>query len=198
MRALDPTTGAALWSDASIGGIHWESPILVNGRLYVTDEAGNLWAFEPNPPADFNADGHEDILWRNTVTGENLIWLMNGTGYGSTVSLLAAPTNWSIVGVGDFNGDGKPDILWRNTATGENLIWLMNGTSYGSSVWVLTAPTNWSVGGVGDFNGDGKPDILWRNTATGENLIWLMNGTSYGSTVWLLAAPPNWSVVGPK
>ena len=49
MRALDPTTGTQLWSDASIGGIHWESPIVVNGRLYVTDEAGNLWAYAPNP-----------------------------------------------------------------------------------------------------------------------------------------------------
>ena len=49
MRALDPTTGSQLWSDASIGGIHWESPIVVSGRLYVTDEAGRLWAYAPNP-----------------------------------------------------------------------------------------------------------------------------------------------------
>jgi len=51
IRALDPATGAPLWS-APIGGIHWESPILVNGRLYVADEGGNLRAFEPDsaPP----------------------------------------------------------------------------------------------------------------------------------------------------
>lgn len=49
MRALDPATGTQLWSDASIGGIHWESPIVVNGRLYVTDEAGRLWAYTPDP-----------------------------------------------------------------------------------------------------------------------------------------------------
>jgi len=50
-RALDPTTGALLWSDASIGGIHWESPIVADGRLYVTDESAQLWAYGPNPPA---------------------------------------------------------------------------------------------------------------------------------------------------
>jgi hypothetical protein len=48
MCALDPPTGTQLWSDASIGGIHWESPIVVNGGLFVTDEAGNIWAYAPN------------------------------------------------------------------------------------------------------------------------------------------------------
>src|ERR1019366_2921393 len=49
LRGLDPTTGSQLWSDVSIGGIHWESPIVVQGRLYITDENGTLWAFEPAP-----------------------------------------------------------------------------------------------------------------------------------------------------
>src|SRR5262249_36186797 len=46
MRALDPATGGQLWSDGgAVGGIHWESPIVVNGRLYVADEARRLWCF---------------------------------------------------------------------------------------------------------------------------------------------------------
>jgi hypothetical protein len=49
LRGLDPTTGTELWSDTSIGGIHWESPIVVQGRLYVTDENAKLWVYEPNP-----------------------------------------------------------------------------------------------------------------------------------------------------
>jgi hypothetical protein len=51
VRALDPTTGNLLWSDTSISGIHWESPIVVNGHLYVTDEGSQLWAYVPNAPA---------------------------------------------------------------------------------------------------------------------------------------------------
>ncbi len=49
--ALDPRTGRALWSSAepsaggSIGGIHWESPIVVNSHLYCPDEDGNLTAY---------------------------------------------------------------------------------------------------------------------------------------------------------
>jgi hypothetical protein len=40
--------GSVLWSNPSIGGIHWESPIVVNGVLYITDPAGNLTAFSLN------------------------------------------------------------------------------------------------------------------------------------------------------
>jgi len=48
MKGLAPRSGSQLWS-AAIGGVHWESPIVAAGRLYVTDEAGKLWAFVPNP-----------------------------------------------------------------------------------------------------------------------------------------------------
>ena len=45
IQALDPTTGQRLWSDTSIGGIHWESPIVANGMLYVTDNSNHLTAY---------------------------------------------------------------------------------------------------------------------------------------------------------
>jgi hypothetical protein len=47
-------------------------------------------------PADFNGDGHPDILWRNTTTGNCSIWLMNGTSFGSGVSLGVVPIQWQI------------------------------------------------------------------------------------------------------
>jgi outer membrane protein assembly factor BamB len=45
IEALNPLTGAQLWSDSTIGGIHWESPIVANGTLYISDESGDLTAF---------------------------------------------------------------------------------------------------------------------------------------------------------
>ena len=48
IRALDPMNGDQLWSDNQIGGIHWESPIVANGMLYITDESGNLTAYALN------------------------------------------------------------------------------------------------------------------------------------------------------
>jgi outer membrane protein assembly factor BamB len=51
VTALDSRTGATLWSSTrasaggSIGGIHWQSPIVVDGALYLSDEDGHLVAY---------------------------------------------------------------------------------------------------------------------------------------------------------
>ena len=45
ITALDAETGAELWSDTRIGRIHWESPIVVNGAVYVTDFDGMVTAY---------------------------------------------------------------------------------------------------------------------------------------------------------
>ena len=145
---------------------------------------------------DFNGDGKADLLWQNTATGERLVWLMNGTAFGSSVSLGVVPPGWSIAGSGDFNGDAKNDFLWQDKATGERRIWLMDGTTFSSSVSLGIVPLEWSIAGSGDFNGDGKADILWQNRATGERCIWLMNGTAFGSSVALGVVPTEWSIAG--
>lgn len=52
LLALDPTTGHTLWSSAlpgakgNIGGIHWESPIVIDGRLYCSDETDHLTMYQ--------------------------------------------------------------------------------------------------------------------------------------------------------
>lgn len=49
--ALDPHSGRRLWSSqqasagGGIGSIHWESPIVIGGRLYCSDENGQLAAY---------------------------------------------------------------------------------------------------------------------------------------------------------
>jgi hypothetical protein len=55
IAALDPTTGTTLWSDTGIGSIHWESPILANGVLYITDESQMLTAYAPGGAAPARA-----------------------------------------------------------------------------------------------------------------------------------------------
>jgi len=43
--ALRPTTGAVLWEDNTIGDIHWQSPIIVNDTVYLTENAGYVTAY---------------------------------------------------------------------------------------------------------------------------------------------------------
>jgi outer membrane protein assembly factor BamB len=51
LRVLNPTDGNLLWSSndpgahGSIGSLHWQSPLVVNGVVYVPDDNGNLTAY---------------------------------------------------------------------------------------------------------------------------------------------------------
>jgi len=45
IAALNPSTGATLWSDTSIGLVHWHSPVVANGVLYITDKSAQLVAY---------------------------------------------------------------------------------------------------------------------------------------------------------
>jgi hypothetical protein len=148
--------------------------------------------------ADFNNDSRSDILWRESGSGLNAIWQMDGTTVSSGAFIPSVSAGWNIGGVGDFNADGKSDILWRNTSTGENAIWLMNGFTRASSNYIPGVPAalpGWTIAGVGDFNADGKSDILWRNTSTGENAIWLMNGFTRASSNYIPGVPGGWSTI---
>jgi len=136
----------------------------------------------------------DDLLWRS-ATGDNALWLMNGTSFGSYAGLNPVDANWKIKGCADFNNDGKSDILWRNSSTGQSTIWLMNGSVFSSSVSLNSVDASWDIKGAGDFNGDGKADILWRKN-TGQNGIWLMNGTTYSGYAGLNSVDTSWNIKG--
>jgi Cadherin-like/Bacterial Ig domain/Beta-propeller repeat/FG-GAP-like repeat len=128
---------------------------------------------------DFDGDRKTDIIWRNSRTGENAIWLMDGLTEGRQDFITRVEdSNWKIITTADFNGDGKDDLLWRNSRTGENAIWFMDGfTTDRQFLETRIVPdVDWQMVKAGDFNSDGKADILWRNFRTGDNAIWLMNG----------------------
>lgn len=45
IRALNPLTGGLLWSNNTIGTIHWSVPVVDNGVLYISDESRHLTAY---------------------------------------------------------------------------------------------------------------------------------------------------------
>ena len=141
---------------------------------------------------DFNGDGQSDIVWRDTSTGRNAIWL---SGNAATQQPLTAVTSldWKIAGVGDFNGDHRSDILWRNTRDARNTIWLSGNSATQQSA----APVGgaWTVSGVADFNGDGRSDILWHNPVDGRNVIWLSGNPATPQAVATLSSVA-WAVAG--
>jgi FG-GAP-like repeat/Lectin C-type domain len=151
---------------------------------------------------NFDNDAKADILWRNEVTGENAIWLMDGTSNtpvdskpnGQKFITSVSGTDWKIDAIGDFDGNGKSDLAWHNRRTGENAVWLVDATRLNGQNFftdekfivdengtpVVVQDTNWRLETVGDTNGDGKSDLIWRFYGTdansGINAVWQMNG----------------------
>jgi subtilisin family serine protease len=47
---------------------------------------------------DFDRDGHEDLVWRNSGTNAVAAWMMNGTAVRESISIGTADASWKIVG----------------------------------------------------------------------------------------------------
>jgi len=130
----------------------------------------------PNPP-DFNGDGNQDFLWRNTATGQVGIWLMNGSTATATAIIGSPALSWVIINTGDFNGDGKSDILWQFANTNQYGVWFMSGTQI-ADIQNFTLPSYaGQICGVADFDGDGLADLVTFNRSSGDIYFWRDTGS---------------------
>jgi kumamolisin len=144
---------------------------------------------------DFNGDGKQDILWRDTQSGEVDIWFMNGASVASKAYVGTVGLDWRIVGIARFNGDGKSDILWQNTVSGDFAIWMMNGSSYASYIFGSQG-TQWSIAGAVEVDNTGFADILWRNVVTGDLVAWKSSSGLSFSSFHLGTVAPEWNLAG--
>jgi len=148
---------------------------------------------------DFDANAKPDLLWRNLATGQNVVWLLDGTSYaGERVLPPSGDANWFIAGVDDFDGNGTSDVVWRNAATFATKLWLMEGNvKIGEAALPSVSSAAWRIAGVGDFNGDHKPDLVWQNATTFQTVVWLLDGTTYvGEASLPTVSSPAWSIRG--
>ena len=130
--------------------------------------------------ADFNGDGHSDILWRNT-NGALSTWQVSGNADGNVLQqntfFATIDPSWTIVETLDFTGDGRADILWRN-ANGAVSVWNAIDGGFAAGSYNAAADTRWKIAGVGDLDGDGKDDLIWRND-DGSVATWHSSGTAF-------------------
>jgi hypothetical protein len=155
--------------------------------------------------ADFNRDGHTDLLWRDPETGRNHVWFLKGLDVAGNGEISPGHVAHDVVGTGDFNNDGHPDILWRNRTINELSVWFMgppDGTNVVGHCVIRQIPRNpgWTASGVGDINNDGHSDIIWRDMTpadggrvSGQVAIWLMDGCNVAREVELSGS---WFVQG--
>jgi FG-GAP-like repeat len=189
-----------LWQNSSTGQVSiWDmsgDAIIGGGPVSPGPEiAGPSW--KAVGTGDFNKDGHSDILWQNSSTGQVSISDMGGT-QGSTViggGDVADPgTNCQVIGTGDFNSDGRSDIVLQDGTTGQVTIWEMGGpggTSISGGGPVGNPGPSWhAVGG----NGVGS-DILLQN-ANGLTSLWDVNDHAIVAGGPITNPGPSWRAVG--
>jgi FG-GAP-like repeat/FG-GAP repeat len=208
LHAYDATNlGTELYNSShlSIGGaVTFAVPTVCNGKVFV-GTSNSIAAFGINSPgpnwhivgaADFNGDGHADLVWENRSNGQRAIWIMINNQFDHAISLGTVSTDWHIAGVGDFLGNGQSDLVWENTVTGQRAIWIMNGGVFDHAIGLGNVSTDWHIVGAGDFNGDGHADLVWENSTNGLRAIWIMNNGQFDHAINLGAVSTDWHIAG--
>jgi hypothetical protein len=167
---LDPETGSA---EGTLSGHEGSNPPIGHWVIERHDGPGSFYAqqhYQQLP--DFDGDGIADILWQQTVTGENALWIMDGAAIeaelpvGMPVEIQTDP-EWALALVTEINDDGQSDLVWRHSLTGELFV-LFSGDE--SPLHFELDPV-WHIVGSGDFDADARSDILIRDRSTGENAV---------------------------
>ncbi|NML53921.1 hypothetical protein HHL19_32145 [Streptomyces sp. R302] len=120
------------------------------------------------PPGDVNADGHQDLIARQTTTGD--MYFYAGTAGHRLAPRVRIGTNWKlykrITGAGDLDGDGRGDLLGIDAS---GVLWVYFGTPTGGVTPRARVGGGWqvytAVQGTGDLNGDGTADLVARDTS---------------------------------
>ena len=129
--------------------------------------------------ADWDRDGHQDIVARDTA---GVLWLypgMSTRGY-STAERVQIGNGWdgyTFAGLADWDRDGHADIVARDAA---GLLWLYpgmstRGYSRADRVQIGNGWGGYTFAGVADWDRDGHQDIVARDDA---GLLWLYPGMS--------------------
>lgn len=155
------------------------------------DHSGRLWQGFQTLVGDVNGDGRDDLVWNETSSSHNRIYVGLSNGDGTFI----LPTYQDHRGavwqgfksfIGDVNGDGRADLIWNETRVEHNRIYV--GLSNGDGSFTLPDFQDHGVPGwqgfqtlTGDSNGDGRTDLIWNETRAEHNRTYVGLARSDGT-----------------
>jgi len=152
--------------------------------------------------ADFNGDGHADVVQTNSVQNGQEPDPANLKAYLSTAAgMYAAPAltpdgdDPLYLASADLNGDGLPDVVSASAEDGALGIFFNNKLSPGTfnTPLVLASPGVSQVA-VGDMNGDGLADLVAADFNV--SLFLQTSPGTFASPISLYPGGANWVAVG--
>ncbi|WP_353580117.1 VCBS repeat-containing protein [Arthrobacter sp. Rue61a] len=152
-RFWDPSTDALYYSGS------WDEPRVVGTGWNIFNIVFS--------PGDFDGDGYNDVLGRDSA---GRLFLYPGNGDGGWLPPRQVGAGWqifdSVIGAGDFNGDGNNDVLGRDSA---GRLLLYPGDGRGGWLAPSQVGSGWQIFDKiiagGDTGGDGAVDIFARDRA---------------------------------
>jgi FG-GAP-like repeat len=194
-------TISALWRNPNGGLDVWQlsgNTIDAKGQFSATDTPATLQFISSG---DFNADGVDDLLWKDTIKNTFVLWFMeNGTVRKSTAEIQDSTglsykrnSGWAVAGLDDIDKDGFTDILLRNQTSGEIDAWFMNQERVTKAVAITNGfrvYAEWQIAGFANSR------VLWRNVNSNAVVTWDINQNGLGRS-GLVPVPvnQNWQVV---
>ncbi len=184
------------WVSISSGTNFYMFPSIYAWKYYLGD------ASQEFNVGDFNGDGKDDLLLRDTLNGNFTVCLSEGDCFASEEVVWEENFGHysQDLHIGDFNGDGCDDLLLRHKSyiDANNRYYVSLSTGYS---FEMPASNPWEENFghisqdlfIGDFNGDGLDDLLLRHKrpiqANNKYYVSLSTGSSFQMPIaapWLV------------
>ncbi len=179
LEALSPTTGAVLWSNASISSIHWQTPMVANGVVYVGDNSPELSAFSLEAPlarsgwvasasvagstASNAIDADTTTRWTTGVVQAPGQWFQVNFGSAQTFNVLSlaagnagdSPAGYSVSVSNDGQTWGSPIATGTSSGSAVSIGFPQVTAQYVRITQTSTSPTAnwWSITDLNVLNG---------------------------------------------